>query len=169
MEVAPMFYVNARAIIEREVKGEREIVIQRRMKPDAPGKLELPGGRIEPFESLLDALVREVKEETGLDVVTIEGQETRVVTTGINPDFVVECVRPFAAYQTVRGPVDSLGYYFRCAASGELLEAGDDTSEVRWMAVDELQALFAQDPLAFADVDRAGILYYLNSGKGRST
>ncbi|WP_235441385.1 NUDIX domain-containing protein [Paenibacillus sp. IHB B 3415] len=36
------------------------------------GGFELPGGRIEPFESLIQALIREVKEETGLDVYEID-------------------------------------------------------------------------------------------------
>nr|WP_231575432.1 NUDIX hydrolase [Paenibacillus sp. FSL P4-0081] len=89
------------------------------MKTDSSFKFELPGGRIGPFESLIQALIREVKEETGLDVYEIEGNETRIDTLGINPEFDVECLQPFAAYQTVKGPVDSIGYYFRCKAKGE--------------------------------------------------
>lgn len=156
-----MFYVNSRAIIERFKDGEPEIVIQRRTKTDSSYKFELPGGRIEPFESLVQALIREVKEETGLDVYEIEGNETRVDTIGINPEFEVECLKPFAAYQTVKGPVDSVGYYFRCKAKGELLEAGDETADIEWMKVRELLKLFVADPLDFSDVDRAGIKYYL--------
>ncbi len=33
------------------------------------GKWEMPGGKIEPCESFESALLREVKEETGLDIV----------------------------------------------------------------------------------------------------
>jgi len=161
-----VFYVNSRAIIERQNdNGEVEIVIQTRNKPDAPQKIELPGGRIEPYEPLLAALKREVKEETGLDVYEIEGENTRIDTAGMNEDFVVECIRPFAAYQTVKGPVDSVGYYFRCKARGELLNHGDETTNIRWITLTELSKLMNEDPLQFADVDRAGIMYYLTCCK----
>ncbi|WP_028552594.1 NUDIX domain-containing protein [Paenibacillus sp. UNC451MF] len=159
-----MFFVNSRAIIERNQGTGTEIVIQIRNKPGEPQRWELPGGRIEPYESLIRALRREVKEETGLTVVEIEGESTYVDTSNMNPDFVVECIRPFAAYQTVVGSIDSVGYYFRCKAEGELLDQGDDTLSIRWISVEELRQSFAEDPLQFSNVDRAGILYYLKNG-----
>jgi ADP-ribose pyrophosphatase YjhB (NUDIX family) len=36
-------------------------------------KWDIPGGRIDAGEELLDALKREVKEETGLDVTSVSG------------------------------------------------------------------------------------------------
>lgn len=164
-----MFFVNSRAIIERLNNEETEIVIQRRTKSDSSFKIELPGGRVELFESLIHALIREVKEETGLDVVEVEGIETRIDTIGINPEFEVECLRPFAAYQTIKGPVDSVGYYFRCKANGEILQVGDDTQDIRWINIKELNELFHRNPLDFSDVDRSGILKVMRSShfKGR--
>lgn len=157
-----MFFVNARAFIERIVDMQREIVIQRRDKPgQGASLLELPGGRIEPFEPLLTALSREVMEETGLVVTEVEGADTRIDTVGMDSTFEVECIRPFAVYQTIRGPIDSVGSYFRCRAEGTLLEQGDDTSEIRWIPVAELRDLFERDPLLFAPVDRAGVRFYL--------
>lgn len=156
-----MFFVNSRAIIERRVNNELEIVVQDRVKPGSPRQIELPGGRIEMYESLTAALRREVKEETGLDITEIEGEETRIDTSECGSDFVVECVKPFAAYQTIKGSFDSVGFYFRCKAVGELLTNGDDTANVRWVSVDHLAKLMNQDPLLFSDVDRAGITYYL--------
>ncbi|WP_274365634.1 NUDIX hydrolase [Paenibacillus thermotolerans] len=163
-----MLFVNARAIIERIRDGNVEIVVQTRNKPGGPRRLELPGGRIELFEPILEALVREVKEETGLEVIEIEGADTRVDTVGMNPDFEVECVKPFGVYQTIKGPIDSVGFYFRCKAEGELLESGDETEHPRWIAIDELRRRMNEDPLQFSDVDRSGIRYYLHQVNGSS-
>lgn len=156
-----MFFVNSRAIIERNEGGGTEIVIQVRNKPNEPQRWELPGGRIEPFESLVSALRREVEEETGLTVTEIEGQSTYVDTHNMNSDFVVECIRPFAAYQTVKGSIDSVGYYFRCKAEGQLLEQGDNTHSIQWIRLEELKKKMDEDPLQFSGVDRGGILFYL--------
>jgi len=156
-----LFYVNTRAFVERERDGKIEIIIQTRNKPNEPKQLELPGGRVEEFESLLTALRREVKEETGLDVTWIEGEDTRIDTNGINPKHVVECVRPFTAYQTIQGGIDSVGYYFICRAEGELLEEGDHTQQARWVTVDELAERIHNDPLQFINIDCAAIMFYL--------
>jgi 8-oxo-dGTP diphosphatase len=113
-------HVNARAIIERQGPSGVEIVLQVRNKPfEGRTWIELPGGRVEEFEGLLTALRRETQEETGLEVVTIEGEPQRLVARTETTE--VECLQPFAAYQTLRGPVDSMGVYFRCQAQGELL------------------------------------------------
>ncbi|EPY06273.1 phosphohydrolase (MUTT/NUDIX family protein) [Paenibacillus alvei TS-15] len=156
-----MFFVNSRAIIERDFNNERQIVIQTRNKPNEPLKIELPGGRIEPYESLTQALRREVREETGLEVIEIEGEDTRIDTSGIDPEFEVECMKPFGAYQTIRGPIDSVGYYFRCKAEGEIVQSGDETTDIKWITIKELSELINSNPLQFSNVDRAGIIYYL--------
>ncbi|MNI49945.1 hypothetical protein D3C73_1045840 [compost metagenome] len=77
----------------------------------------------------------------------------------------MECIRPFRAYQTIKGPFDSIGVYFRCKEQGELLSSGDDTKNPRWISVDELRRLMDDEPLQFSNVDRAGIMFYLKSLK----
>ena len=52
------FYVNARAVIERDGEHGREVLLQVRAKPGQPRTLELPGGQLDPFESILAALRR---------------------------------------------------------------------------------------------------------------
>lgn len=43
------------------------VLVQERIKKDWPG-ITFPGGHVEYLESFHDAVVREVKEETGLDI-----------------------------------------------------------------------------------------------------
>lgn len=44
-----------------------KILVQNRLNPDWPG-LTFPGGHVEPQESFVDSVIREVKEETGLTI-----------------------------------------------------------------------------------------------------
>ena len=54
--------------------------------------LELPGGRLAACEPILDALVREVREETGLTVTEVLDEPGRVVRAG--KVLTVESLRP---------------------------------------------------------------------------
>ncbi|GIN74417.1 hypothetical protein J14TS2_48920 [Bacillus sp. J14TS2] len=153
-------FVNVRAIIERKRGDVTEIVIQRRVKAHEDGRpFELPGGRINPYESYISALKREVLEETGLHVTKVYGEETKMETNESTSN--VEIMEPFAIYQTVKGPVDSLGAYFRCEAKGTLLQEGDETDNIMWISVNDLSSAIEEGRIDFSWVDMSGILYYL--------
>ena len=157
-----MIYVNSRAIIERLNQNKIEVIVQLRTKA---GEMhyEFPGGRIDAYESFFDAVIREVKEETGLDVVRITGRDACICTEE-GHTFAMECFAPYVVYQTRQGPVDTMGVYFRCAATGQLLEAGDDTRDIKWVTTEDLRSML-DTPGMFSDIDRAAALYYLKDVK----
>jgi 8-oxo-dGTP diphosphatase len=94
-----------------------------------PGKglWSIPGGRIEPGETDEDAVVREVQEETGLEVTC--GQLLGSVE------------RPGEA-----GAIIEIRDYSAVAASARLA-AGDDAADARWVPPAEIAALDASGQL----------------------
>jgi 8-oxo-dGTP diphosphatase len=54
------------------VAGGRVLGCERAEPPDVAGKWEFPGGKVEPGENQLDALVRECEEELGVKIAVGE-------------------------------------------------------------------------------------------------
>ena len=52
--------------------AEERVLLIRRGTPPLAGEWSLPGGRLELGESVEQAVVREVREETGLDVAPVQ-------------------------------------------------------------------------------------------------
>jgi 8-oxo-dGTP diphosphatase len=98
------------------------LLVIRRGRPPSAGLWSLPGGRVEPGETLADAARREVREETGLDV-ELNGLIGRI---DIPHGDVVYDVSDFGA--TV-------------ADQGQPLVPGDDAIDARWVTHAELAAL----------------------------
>jgi ADP-ribose pyrophosphatase YjhB (NUDIX family) len=103
------------------------LLLVRRGRPPAQGRWSLPGGRVEPGETPAQAAVREVREETGLDVVV-----SRLVGSVRRP-----------------GPAGSVYLIddFACTVRGGVLRAGDDADDARWVTAAELAALPLSDGL----------------------
>jgi ADP-ribose pyrophosphatase YjhB (NUDIX family) len=104
-----------------------------------PGKglWSVPGGRIEPGETDEEAVVREVREETGLDV-------------GCGP-LLGAIERPGLAGTTL------LIRDYHAVVTGGQLAAGDDAADVRWVKPEEAVELDVDGKLA------AGLLTALRS------
>ena len=158
-----MIHVNVRGLVVRETEKGKQLIIQLRKRAGEPEVYELPGGRINEYEKMTDGLRREIMEETGLTVKEIYGEQESVLTTGSS--FSMECNKPYAAYQTIEGPVDSFGVYFLCTADGEPQKAGDDSADVHWADLEEVQRLI--DEKRFSEIDLPAALLFLRDENKR--
>jgi len=98
------------------------VLLIRRGTPPRQGEWSLPGGRIEPGERAVDAALRELREETG-----VEAEITGLID-------VVDGLFPEAGRHYV------LIDYAARWLSGEPV-AGDDAAEARFVALDRIESL----------------------------
>ncbi|MFB6294404.1 MAG: NUDIX domain-containing protein [Candidatus Nanohaloarchaea archaeon] len=96
-----------------------EVLLIRRGRPPFEGMWALPGGHVEDGEQVRDAVVREAREETGLDIALEE-------LLGVYDE----------PGRDPRGPVISI-VYTASPAGGEL-SAGTDAAAARWFPLDDL-------------------------------
>jgi 8-oxo-dGTP diphosphatase len=100
------------------------VLLVRKDRGPWSGHWAVPGGRVEMGERLADAAIREVREETGLDV-----RLGPVIWTGEVIDSEVPPQWHFVL-------VDYVGFVL----GGDLI-AGDDAAEARWVTIDEARQL----------------------------
>ena len=101
--------------------GQGRLLLIKRGHAPAAGLWSLPGGRIEPGETDAEALVREMREETGLVI-----EAGQLIGTARRPaqDGSVFDIRDYAA-----------------TVIGGTLRPGDDAADARWVDASELAAL----------------------------
>lgn len=115
-----------------------QILLCRRGKPPYVGYWSIPGGLIELGEPVIDAVHREVREETGLEVKIVRLAE---VYERIAPD------------ETGRTEYHFVLLDYLCHVESGTLKAGDDAADVRWFAVTDLASL-EMTPGSLAVIER---------------
>ena len=104
------------------VQDGHALIVKRAHEP-RKGEWSLPGGMVELGETLVDAVKRELKEETGLDVE------------------VGEVVEVFDRVHRLDGRIQ---YHFvivdyLCRPTGGTLRAADDAEDVAWVAPEAIE------------------------------
>jgi 8-oxo-dGTP diphosphatase len=113
----------------------RMLMILRGHEP-AKGLWSIPGGRIEPGESDEQAVIREVREETGLGVTCGRLLGTAELA-GLAGTVVV--IRDYEAFVTAGPPGAAMA-----TAGAPVATAGDDAADVRWVTDAEADAMEAR-------------------------
>ena len=125
--------VGVGAVVIRDGK----VLLVRRGKEPLKGRWLIPGGTVELGETLQDAVAREVREETGIEVSAAE-----VVLV----------------FDRIERAEDAVTYHYvvvdyRCEDLGGRLQAGSDAEEAAFVGRDELGA-YDLPPLARELVER---------------
>jgi NTP pyrophosphohydrolases including oxidative damage repair enzymes len=137
-------------IIIKEIDNIEHILLQTRCKPNAPnedGLLEIPAGKIRAFENIFDTLKREVKEETGLVVTEVFGENQLPVYDGAN--YKVINFMPYSCAQNIAGTYPIMVFVFICRVTGDLLEFSDESNNYKWIPCSEVKKLLNEAPKLF--------------------
>ncbi|MHB1487842.1 MAG: NUDIX hydrolase [Acidimicrobiales bacterium] len=104
------------------------LLMVRRGHGPAAGEWSLPGGRVESGETLAEAVVRELTEETGLEVV---------------------CGELMGWVESISEAYHYVIFDFRVTVLGSPdVRAGDDAAEVAWVDVGDVATLNLTEGLA---------------------
>lgn len=121
----------------------RVLLVQRGHEP-SKGKWSLPGGMLEIGESLADGVVREVEEETGLQVEVIE---------------LIELIDRIVRHKDEEG--ERIRYHYviadyLCRVIGGSMQAGSDAAGVRWVerAQWNSHSALALDPITVRVIEK---------------
>jgi len=135
----PLYIPFVGAIIERQNGEKKQILIQIRQKESDPmntGTIEIPGGKMRAFEDVYQTVRREVKEESGLDIVFIEGEKKQADSSVL--------IEPFCVTQMKTGPF--IGLIFLCQAVGEPASFTEESRDACWIDVLSLRQIVFQNP-----------------------
>ena len=151
-------------LIINNINGVEHILLQTRHKSDAPnesGLIEIPAGKIRAFENIFDTLKREIKEETGLDVVEILGEKFSTVYEGNS--YKVTNFMPFSCSQNLIGNYPIMVFVFICKVEGKLLLFSEEAMNFKWTSISEVRKLLESSQQSFYPMHVDTLKKYINT------
>lgn len=147
--------------------------VQTRWKPHTSasylGVLELPAGGIDGYENVYDAVAREVKEETNLDVVRFIDDEHIPPMTNRPGDTAI-AFKPFICQQVLEtdGGLPWVGFVFRCEVKGKIDMESTEARDPQWLTIDELDEIVTKTPEKVFILQLAALRYYVDTIKSQA-
>lgn len=119
------YYQNPRASTAAFILNSKgELLIAKRAKEPAMGTLDLPGGFVDNAETAEQGMVREIKEETGLN---------------IQPESIEYLFSIPNVYRYSGMDIHTLDLFFLCRVDDEqTVAAADDAAELTWLPLREV-------------------------------
>ncbi len=147
-----------RAIVRME-GDPTTIIVQRRDNASEAvrGLFEIPGGRWRAGESPVDAISREVLEETGLTVVRVHG----VSEDTIDDRRTIASIRPLVIVAGVLGAFPAVHIVVLADAIGEPRSTPGESSDVRWWSIDEIRSGLEGPRELFIPSSRVALIAFL--------
>lgn len=117
------YYFNPSAATVAVIINEQgQLLVCRRSKEPSKGTLDLCGGFCDCYETSEEGVIREVKEESGLDVVSTEYMFS-IPNTYVYSDFTVHTIDNF----------------FKCKVNSiHKAQAADDAEELMWLSPQDI-------------------------------
>lgn len=156
------------AIIEKEENNVRFIFLQTRWKPKVSptysGLLEIPAGGIEGYEDVFTALRREIKEETGLELIEVSDGNKAEIQENLKENQ-VKIFKPFLCQQMLSstGGLPWIGFVFRCKVTGEITINESEAKNPQWVTIEQLKKMLLTSPQIFFPLQYPVLKYYVEN------
>ena len=100
------------------VKNNKLLLVQQNRPKEVDGKWSIPGGKVDEGETFKEAVIREIKEETGLDVISLEYLNIKQAK-----------------------PHHTIKHIFKVETKGEVSFPEDELMNAKWFSLDEIKKM----------------------------